>query len=217
MILFRVGKENHNIKLKGVINFKLELHTDRYVDRLGNCFSLDTGQMALESEIAPLESCISYSDYNETFYLNESEVDNLQSEMECNSVDVDVNISSEQEETCKRERGPYRYYSEVQKQTFWQLVIEEGDSAYKAAQALNISLQTASTWKRNWNQRVICELNGIYEEPKKRGVLIETKYLVLDNAAIHKRRDLELLVALSGMELVFLPPYSPELNAIEEF
>lgn len=33
----------------------------------------------------------------------------------------------------------------------------------------------------------------------------------------HKRRDLELLVALSGMELVFLPPYSPELNAIEEF
>ena len=33
----------------------------------------------------------------------------------------------------------------------------------------------------------------------------------------HKRRDLELLVALSGMELVFLPPYSPGLNAIEEF
>ena len=43
------------------------------------------------------------------------------------------------------------------------------------------------------------------------------KYLVLDNAAIHKRRDLELLVALSGMELVFLPAYSPSLNAIEEF
>ena len=43
------------------------------------------------------------------------------------------------------------------------------------------------------------------------------KYLVLDNAAIHKRRDLELLVAQSGMELVFLPAYSPSLNAIEEF
>ncbi|CAL1194029.1 unnamed protein product [Candida parapsilosis] len=105
--------------------------------------------MASKSEIAPLESCFSYSDYNEAFRLNESEVNNSQSEMECDSVDVDVNISSGQEETCKRKRGPYRYYSEVQKQRFWQLVMVQGDSAYKAAQATDISLQTAYTWKRN--------------------------------------------------------------------
>jgi len=131
------------------MSIRLELHTDRYVDGLCNCFTLDTGQMALKSEIAPLESCFSYSDYNEAFRLNESEVNNLQSEMECDSVDVDVNISSGQEETCKRKRGPYRYYSEVQKQRFWQLVMVQGDSAYKAAQATDISLQTAYTWKRN--------------------------------------------------------------------
>ncbi|KAI5967356.1 hypothetical protein CANMA_003176 [Candida margitis] len=151
------------------MNFKSELHTDRYVDGLGNCFTLESDRMTPEGEIAPLESCFSYSDYNEAFHLNESEVDNFQSDMECDSVDVDVNISSEQEGTCKLKRGPYRYYSEVQKQIFWQLVIEQGDSAYKAAQALNISLRTAYTWKRKRNRRVICELNGIYEELKKSG------------------------------------------------
>lgn len=28
---------------------------------------------------------------------------------------------------------------------------------------------------------------------------------------------MQLLVALSGLQLVFLPPYSPSSNAIEEF
>ena len=54
-------------------------------------------------------------------------------------------------------------------------------------------------------------------EIEANNALKEIKYLILDNAAIHKRRDLQLLVALSGVELVFLPPYSPGLNTIEEF
>ena len=46
--------------------------------------------------------------------------------------------------------------------------------------------------------------------------LKSSKYLILDNAAIHKRRDLELMVALSGMEPVIVSPYPPGLNAFEE-
>ena len=54
--------------------------------------------MTLESEIVPLETCFSYSDYNETFHPNEIEVDNLQSDTECVEVDVDAEISSGQKE-----------------------------------------------------------------------------------------------------------------------
>jgi transposase len=41
--------------------------------------------------------------------------------------------------------------------------------------------------------------------------------LVLDNARIHKKRllELRLLLARKGCRLVFLPPYSPEWNPIE--
>nr|KAI5909874.1 hypothetical protein K4G61_g3562 [Candida parapsilosis] len=119
----------------------------------GQCLNLTTPvpfppHMALESERAPLESCFNYSDYNEAFRPNESEADNLHSDMECDDVDVDLEAVSEQEETYKRKGGPYRYYSEAQKQRFWQPVIEQRYSVYKAAQALNISLQAAYTWKR---------------------------------------------------------------------
>ncbi|KAI5962014.1 hypothetical protein CANMA_003666 [Candida margitis] len=57
----------------------------------------------------------------------------------------------------------------------------------------------------------------VLREIETNQALKEIKYLIVDNAAIHKHRDLQLLVASSGMELVFLPPYSPALNAIEEF
>lgn len=85
------------------------------MDDLGTNLTLDPDLMALESEIASLEVCFSYSDYNETFHPNEREVDNLQSDMECDSVYVDVDMNSEQEETCKCESGTCRDYSEAQK------------------------------------------------------------------------------------------------------
>lgn len=77
--------------------------------------------MTLEGEIASLEVCFSYSDYNEVLHRNESEVINLQSDMEWDNedVDVDVDVISEQEQPCKHKRGQYRYYSEVYKQRFW--------------------------------------------------------------------------------------------------
>lgn len=61
--------------------------------------------MVLENDTAPLGSCFCYSDYNEAFSPNEIQVDNLQYDMECDSVDVDVRMNSGQEQSCKREKG----------------------------------------------------------------------------------------------------------------
>ncbi|MFQ5885238.1 MAG: IS630 family transposase, partial [Thermoplasmata archaeon] len=42
-------------------------------------------------------------------------------------------------------------------------------------------------------------------------------YIVLDNYAIHKTKEVEEVVELDGrMELVFLPTYSPNLNRMED-
>ncbi|EIE78924.1 hypothetical protein RO3G_03629 [Rhizopus delemar RA 99-880] len=42
-------------------------------------------------------------------------------------------------------------------------------------------------------------------------------YLVMDNAPIHNSVQIERLVVCRGYGCVYLPPYSPELNSIEQF
>jgi transposase len=39
--------------------------------------------------------------------------------------------------------------------------------------------------------------------------------LVIDNASFHKSRRITNLVAAAGCKIIFLPPYSPDLNPIE--
>lgn len=41
--------------------------------------------------------------------------------------------------------------------------------------------------------------------------------IVMDNASFHRKSRLFQLVEKAGLRLVFLPPYSPELNPIENF
>jgi transposase len=45
----------------------------------------------------------------------------------------------------------------------------------------------------------------------KRGQIV-----VMDNLSVHKSRRVERLVAEAGAQLLFLPPYSPDMNPIEE-
>ena len=45
----------------------------------------------------------------------------------------------------------------------------------------------------------------------KRGQIV-----VMDNLSVHKSRRIERLVEEAGCDLLFLPPYSPDLNPIEE-
>ncbi len=41
--------------------------------------------------------------------------------------------------------------------------------------------------------------------------------LILDNASFHKSADSKKLIEQAGCKLMFLPPYSPDLNPIEKF
>ena len=41
--------------------------------------------------------------------------------------------------------------------------------------------------------------------------------VVMDNAAIHKSKKTEELIKSAGCQLVYLPPYSPDLNPIEHY
>lgn len=42
-------------------------------------------------------------------------------------------------------------------------------------------------------------------------------YLVMDNAPIHTSQDITTMVEARGYKATYLPPYSPELNPIENF
>ncbi len=39
--------------------------------------------------------------------------------------------------------------------------------------------------------------------------------LIFDHAAFHKKKDLEAIAQENGHHVLFLPPYSPDLNPIE--
>lgn len=41
--------------------------------------------------------------------------------------------------------------------------------------------------------------------------------VVLDNASFHRASNAEALAREQGIELLYLPPYSPDLNPIERF
>ena len=41
--------------------------------------------------------------------------------------------------------------------------------------------------------------------------------IVMDNASFHRKKNLISLAEAAGHRIVFLPPYSPDLNPIENF
>jgi len=46
--------------------------------------------------------------------------------------------------------------------------------------------------------------------------LPQNAVIVMDNATFHKRQDTQNLIQKAGHTLLFLPPYSPDLNPIEQ-
>lgn len=56
----------------------------------------------------------------------------------------------------------------------------------------------------------------LYQLPKMNRYPRDKSILVLDNCAIHKSRALREIVEAYGCVLLFLPPYSPDFNPIEE-
>jgi len=47
--------------------------------------------------------------------------------------------------------------------------------------------------------------------------LPENSIVIMDNARFHRKKQLHALVSANGHLLLFLPPYSPELNPIEKY
>ena len=45
----------------------------------------------------------------------------------------------------------------------------------------------------------------------------DNSVIVLDNASFHNKSRLSTLISHSNKKIVFLPPYSPDLNPIEKF
>jgi transposase len=43
------------------------------------------------------------------------------------------------------------------------------------------------------------------------------QFVVMDNASFHKSKNTKELIESVGCRLIFLPPYSPDLNPIEKF
>ena len=46
--------------------------------------------------------------------------------------------------------------------------------------------------------------------------LPEESVIVMDNASFHKGKDMQKMLEDSGHTLLYLPPYSPDLNPIEK-
>jgi transposase len=46
--------------------------------------------------------------------------------------------------------------------------------------------------------------------------LIPGQVLILDNASFHRSTESQKLVETAGCKILFLPPYSPDLNPIEK-
>lgn len=76
-------------------------------------------------------------------------------------------------------------------------------------------LINAKLWQTTTSEAFVGFLGILKEEAKEIG---KPLVVVLDNASIHKAKEIKHLVeflATQGVRLYFLPPYSPELNRIE--
>lgn len=47
--------------------------------------------------------------------------------------------------------------------------------------------------------------------------LLPDDIIIMDNAAFHKSEETKKIIADAKCKLIFLPPYSPDLNPIEQF
>ncbi len=47
--------------------------------------------------------------------------------------------------------------------------------------------------------------------------LLPGQFVIIDNASFHPKERLQQLVRQAECEVIFLPPYSPDLNKIEKF
>jgi len=62
---------------------------------------------------------------------------------------------------------------------------------------------TSSAWFEVWFEWHLCPH------------LSPGKFVIMDNALFHRKKPLEKIAAFYGLHIIWLPPYSPDLNPIE--
>lgn len=74
------------------------------------------------------------------------------------------------------------------------------------------TLTATMLWRGTCNTKVF----NAWLEQQLVPLLDDRKVVVMDNAAFHKSQRTRDLIAATGASLLFLPPYSPDLNPIEK-
>ncbi|KAG1139476.1 hypothetical protein G6F38_009802 [Rhizopus arrhizus] len=98
-----------------------------------------------------------------------------------------------------------------QEHTFKRLKIDSGNRKRKAPSKPKkpASKGTVTGHYMNFIQKTMDEMDCI---PEMKGY-----YIVMDNAPIHIPNEIDTMVTERGYKCIYLPPYSPELNPIEQF
>lgn len=98
-----------------------------------------------------------------------------------------------------------------QEHTFKRLKIDSSNRKRKAPSKPKkpASKGTVTGHYMNFIQKTMDEMDCI---PEMKGY-----YIVMDNAPIHTSNEIDTMVTERGYKCIYLPPYSPELNPIEQF
>ena len=62
-----------------------------------------------------------------------------------------------------------------------------------------------------------CELFEYWIEDMFLKIIKKRSVIVMDNAAFHRKNELESIAKQACCKILFLPPYSPDLNPIKYF
>ena len=90
----------------------------------------------------------------------------------------------------------------------------ERKNRYNIIAALNCNKLFASFCFEGYSNKEIYE---VYVERILIPVLVPGQVLIIDNASFHKSAKIIALVESVGCRVIFLPPYSPDLNPIEHW
>ena len=106
-------------------------------------------------------------------------------------------------ENVRAKRG-VKVYSKIRGKKYERLSIVAGKSGDRIAAPMVFSGTADSVLFEHWFEKQFCpEIAG--------------NIAVLDNATIHRKSKLFEIAQRYGVTLIFLPPYSPDLNKIENF
>ena len=96
-----------------------------------------------------------------------------------------------------------KVYGEVSGKRYKRLNIVSAQCGNENIATFTYGWGTSSAWFEVWFEWHLCPL------------LTPGKVVIMDNALFHRKKPLEKIAAFYGLRIIWLPPYSPDLNHIE--